>query len=68
MFPITSFDGGRRSAIDDSANSVMVSGVRIEERTPSRTTAELDEARTAVLSWAETIQWARSDTEIILHS
>lgn len=72
MFPITTFDAGRRPGIDDSANDVMVSGVRPEGRTSvvivSERSESNDEARTAVLTFTETIERTSDATDLILHS
>ena len=71
MFPITTFDAGRRPGVSDSsldAKDVMVSAVRPEGRTPGRTTTEPVEVPTAVLTFTETIERTSDATELILHS
>lgn len=66
MFPITTFDGGRRPGIDDSKHVV----VRPVEPRPSEVEDREqvdDPEHDAVLTWTETIERTAA-TELILHT
>ena len=75
MFPITTFDGGRRSSIDESAEVFMASTVSpravcpVEPRPSEVENREQvdDPEHEAVLTWSETIERTAA-TELILHT